>query len=94
MQKVIGEAQGKYPAVEGAKNIVEILRADSNTVAPEDIVRVSAQIAGLIDPQALQVRWDPSPIPSAPKSQHDPPKSEKSSFFHMKKLSYKDYPSL
>lgn len=50
VQSLISAAQGKFPAVEAGKSTAEILKANSNDVTPEDMVRVSAQIAALVDP--------------------------------------------
>lgn len=50
VQKLIAAGQGKFPATEAGKSTAEILAADPSTVTTEDIVRVSAQIAALVDP--------------------------------------------
>jgi hypothetical protein len=50
VQKAIAAGQGKFPVIEAGKSTAEILKADPTTVTPEDIVRVSSQIASLVDP--------------------------------------------
>ena len=50
VQKLISTAQGKFPANEAGKSTAELLKANSNDLTPEDMVRVSAQIAALADP--------------------------------------------
>jgi predicted lipid-binding transport protein (Tim44 family) len=53
VQQAIQAGQGKFPIVEAGKSTAEILKADPTTVTTEDIVRVSAQVASLIDPTGV-----------------------------------------
>jgi hypothetical protein len=53
VQKAIAAGQGKFPATEAGKSTAEILKADPTTVTPEDMVRVSSQIASLVDPTGV-----------------------------------------
>ena len=53
VQQIVNHGQGKYPAVEAGKSIAEILRANPDNITPEDMVRVAAQIAALIDPTGV-----------------------------------------
>ncbi len=53
VQDLIAKAQGKFPAVEAGKSVKDVLATKSEDLLPEDIVRVSAQIAGLADPTGV-----------------------------------------
>lgn len=53
LQEIIKNGQGKFPAVEAGKSTAELLKADSNNITPEDMVRVAAQIAALVDPTGV-----------------------------------------
>lgn len=53
VQDLIANAQGKYPALEAGKSLRGALEAKPEELTPEDIVRVSAQIAGLVDPTGI-----------------------------------------
>jgi hypothetical protein len=46
-------AQGQFPIVETGKNLGEALEADPSELTAEDIVRVSAQIAAILDPTGI-----------------------------------------
>jgi hypothetical protein len=52
-QDAISKGQGKFPVVNSGKSIGEILKADPNSITPEDMVRVSSQIAALADPTGV-----------------------------------------
>lgn len=53
VQNIINKGQRKFPLVDAGKSITDILKADPAPVAPEDMVRVSAQIAALADPSGI-----------------------------------------
>ncbi len=53
VQDLISKAQGKFPAVEAGKSVNDIFSANTNDVTPEDIVRVTAEIASLADPTGI-----------------------------------------
>ena len=53
VQKIVSQGQGKFPEVEAGKSLAEILKANPDNITPEDMVRVAAQIAALIDPTGV-----------------------------------------
>jgi hypothetical protein len=53
VQKIVNQGQGKFPAVEAGKSTAELLKANPDNITPEDMVRVAAQIAALIDPTGV-----------------------------------------
>jgi hypothetical protein len=50
VEQVVNAGTGKFPIIEAGKSTVDLLKADDNDVTPEDILRVSSQIASLADP--------------------------------------------
>lgn len=42
--------QGKFPVTEAGKSVKDTLEANSSDLTPEDIIRVSSQLASLVDP--------------------------------------------
>ena len=53
VQDAIKQAQGKYPGVEEGKSMADLLKANPDNITPEDMVRVAAQIAALLDPTGV-----------------------------------------
>jgi len=53
VQKIVSQGQGKFPAAEAGKSTAELLKANPDNITPEDMVRVAAQIAALIDPTGV-----------------------------------------